>query len=147
MAIRTRRRAWLVKQHRISVYRPLRGVAGRAGDILVSAFEGECCLFMIEERWLPLVAVMATAAVVSAYAKLICMRILVALAASNGCRCEIDVDHRQFHVGRFVAVGAGRGAMRALQWELRLRVVEFRHVLPFLGGVAGLATQRLTLGA
>jgi len=48
--------SWLVEEHQRSIHRFLEGVAGRAGNILVSAFERESRLLVIEERRAPLVA-------------------------------------------------------------------------------------------
>ena len=146
MASRTGRGAGLVKQHQVAVHRFLERVAGRTGHILVAALERKRRLLVIEERWLPLVAVVATCAVVPTRAKLVRVRILVALAAGNRGRCELNVEHGKFHVRRLVAVGTSRGSMRAFERELRPSVVELRQILPFLGRVAGFAAQWLALG-
>ena len=74
----------LVKQHRVSVHQLLERVAGRAGNILVAALERERRLLVVEERGLPLVAVVAGGAVVALRAELVGMRILVAFAARYG---------------------------------------------------------------
>ena len=100
---------------------------------------------MIEERWLPFVAVVARFTVVAAGAKLVCVRVFVALAASLGGALELNVEHIELHIRRFVAIGTGHGAVRAHQREVSALVIEFRQVFPFLGGVASLASKWLAM--
>lgn len=101
----------LVKEDEVSAHRLFKRVAGRAGNILVAAFEGKCRLIVIEQRRPPLVAVMASGAVAGLGAELVCMRVLVAVPASRGSTLELNMKQGQLHVGRLVAICAGHGAM------------------------------------
>lgn len=133
----------LVKQDGFSIHLLFQGMAGRAGNVLMGTLQGKGRFFVIEERRLPLVAVMARSAVVAASAELPPMRILVAITARCGGSAKFDVHQVQLHVGWLVAIRAGHSAVRALKREASLRVIEARQVSPLLGGVAGLASQRL----
>ena len=74
--------------------------------------------------------------------KLTGVGILVAPRALLGRRPDHDILHRQFEVGRFVAIEAGNGPVGSNQRIDRRRVVETPNVTPYLGGVAGLAAER-----
>lgn len=125
-----------VKEHQIAFYRFFENVAGRAGDILMSALERKRRLFMIKQRRPPFIAVVARSAIAGPGPELIRMRVLVALGARNRRMREIDVRHRQLHIGRLVAFGASNGAMRTQQREIRFGVIELRSIFPYLGGMA-----------
>jgi hypothetical protein len=53
------------------------------------------------------------------------------------------MHHRQLHYGRLVAFGAGNGAMRTNQREIRSGMIELRHILPFLDRMAERASDWL----
>lgn len=142
-AVRRRR---FIEQNRVTVDLLLEGVASRTGDILVAAPEREYGLLVVEERGLPLLAGVARGAISAARAELIGVRVLMTLVAYRGSVCELNVQHILLHVRRFVAIGAGYGAMGAFQWKLGARVVELRQLRPLHGCVAGLAPHGLSLG-
>ena len=70
----------------------------------------------------------------------------MALAAGQGRLGEIHMEHGALQVGRLMAIGTLHCAMRAYERELGRRVIEPRHVFPFLGGVARFASERSALG-
>lgn len=109
----------LVEKYEIVSHGFLEGVARRAGYILMTALQGKRRFLVIEKRRLPLVAVVAGCAIVCAPAKLLGVRILMALTASGWSGCELNVGHGQLHVWRLVAIGARDGAMRTLKRKLR----------------------------
>src|ERR1017187_8693961 len=74
----------LVKEHQVVAGLLLEGMAGRATNILMAALERKRGLLVIEERGLPLVAVVAGGAIAAARAELVGVRVLVAFAASGG---------------------------------------------------------------
>lgn len=146
MAIGTDRGCGLVEEDEVPIHGFLQGVASGAGNILVSAFQGERRLLVIEEGRLPSVAVVAGSAVVRLRIELPCMRVLVTLAAIFAGIAEVNMGHGQFHVRRLVALGACHGAMRADERKIRGCVVELCQVLPFPGGVTGQASEHLAAG-
>jgi len=81
VAICAGRGTWLVEEHHFFTHRPLQRVAGRTGHVLMATFERKCGLLVIEERGLPLVAVVAASTLVGTRAKLIGVRVFVALDA------------------------------------------------------------------
>src|ERR1039458_712657 len=85
-------RCRLVEQHEFALHRLLENVAGCAGGILMATLEREFGFLVIEERGLPLVAVVATGAIAAACAELVGVRILVALTASRGSAGEPNVE-------------------------------------------------------
>lgn len=140
------RRSRFVEKHEFAVYRLAQGVTGGAGDVLMTSFQRECRLVVIEERRLPLVRVVASGAAVCPLAELIGVGILVAAGTACGRFGKAHVDHRQLQVRRPMAICACHGAMRPQQRELRPRMIEFGQVIPVRGRVAGLASQRLARG-
>lgn len=84
----------LVEKHEVSVHRLLECVASRAGHVLMAALEGKCGLLVIEERGLPLVAIVATGAVVFPGAELVSVGVLVALRAGRRGTCKVNMYHR-----------------------------------------------------
>jgi len=77
----------------------------------MTAFKREPRLFMVKQRWPPLVAIVARGTVAPARAKLIGMWILMALAACGWRVRKSHVPQIQLHVGWLVAVGAANCAM------------------------------------
>jgi hypothetical protein len=142
VAVGTGRGCGFVEEDGISIHRSLHGVASRARNILVATFQRKRCLLVIEERRLPLVAVVASGALICIGAKLFCMRVLMAHAALLTGTMEVNMQHRKFHIRRLVALGAGHRPMRADKLEIGRRVIELCQVLPLLGGVTGLAPER-----
>lgn len=126
MTVVASRRRRLVEQHERSVYLLLQRVAGRAGDIFMSSLQRERRLVVIEERRLPLVRIVTPGAIAGASAKLIGVRILMAVRASSGSLGEVDVRHGPFHRGRAVAVDAGHGTMRAHERKVCPGMIELR---------------------
>ena len=86
---------------------------------------------------------MTRSAIITARTELIGMRVCVALATSHRSALELNVDQGQLHVRRLVAIGTAYGAMRTHQREACLRMIEYGHIVPALGRMAGLATGRL----
>lgn len=119
-------RRGLVEQHKGSVHLLLQRVAGRAGDVFMSPLQRECCLVVIEKRRLPFIGVMAPGAIVCARAKLIGVRILVAIRASNRSLGELDVRHGPFHSGRAVTVDASHSAMGTDKRKVCRRMIKLR---------------------
>ena|SRR5579863_1198130 len=113
-----------VEEDQVLAYWLFERVARRTRDVFVSSLERESRLFVIKERRLPLIAVVASGAIVDPCAKLVPMWILVTIAAFDGCFREIHLAHVELHGGRLMAVDAGHCAMRAFQREVRLRMVE-----------------------
>lgn len=144
VAGRARCRGWLIEHYWLSIDRLPIGMAGRAGNILVGAFERKRCLLVIKERRLPLVAVVARCAVFATCAELVGMRIFVAFAALRRSLRKRDMDHRPLQVRRSVAIDASHRAMRADQRESRAGVIKSRHICPLLSRVTCLTTQRFS---
>lgn len=119
--------SWLVEEHQCSIHGLFEGVAGRAGNVLMSAFEREGRLLVIEERRTPLVAVVARGTVAGLRPELVCMGVFVALVAALWSTRKVHMEHRQLHVRRLVAFDAGYAAMGADQREICLRVVELGY--------------------
>lgn len=143
VAIRTGRGCRFIEENEVVVHRLPERMAGRARHILMAALQRKRRLLMVEQRGLPFVAVVAGLATVGARAKLVHVRIFVALAAGRGSTLELHMPHGQFHVRGLVAIGTNHGSMRAHERKACLRVVELRQIFPFLRRVAGLATKRL----
>ena len=133
MAVGAGRGRRFVKQYEVAVDWLLQGVASRASYFLMTSLERKRSLFVIEERGLPLITVVAGGAVIRLCAKLQGMGILVAFAAGRRGALELYVAQGQLHIGRFMALRTGHGAMGAQQRKARLRVIKFRQVLPFPG--------------
>lgn len=91
--------------------------------------------FVIEQRRLPFRAVMTvgTRSDPADVGELCSVNVLVTLLALAGRGLKVDIHHPRFHVGRLVAVNAGRSPVRAHQREGGLRVIEFLQVLPRRG--------------
>ena len=89
---------------------------------------------MIEEGRFPFGAVVAVCARRTAGpGELSAMDVLVAILTFRWCGLEIYVDQPGLLVGRFVAIHASRGAVRALQGKRSLRVIEPCQLFPGLG--------------
>ncbi len=132
----------LVKQNISSIHRLLKSVTGGTSHILMSTLKWKDSLIVIEQRRPPFVGIVTRCAVIGARAKLIGVRVFVALAARHGGFFELNVHQGQLHVRRLVAVGAGNGAMRTYQGKPRARMIELDDVVPALGRMADLATKR-----
>lgn len=143
MAIHTSSRRRLVEQYQASCDRLLERMARRACDFFMAALQGEVRLAVIEERWSPLIAVMAFSAIVCPRIELIGMWILMAIAAIDGCFGKLHVRHGKFHVRWFMAIDARHRPVRSHKWERCLRMVELRKIFPLASGVARRATERL----
>lgn len=119
-------------------------MAGGTLHILMAALEWKDGALVIEERGLPLGAVVALRAPrdSSRLGKLRGMRVLMAIFAVRGNRFERNMEHGLLHVRWPMAACARHGAMRAGQEEARGRMIESCKVLPFLGGVAGFTAER-----
>ena len=140
VAGRARGRRGLVKQNRLSIDRLPIGMARGAGNVLVRAFQRERSLLVVNQRRLPLVAVVARRTVLATRAKLVGMRVLVTFAALRKSPCERHMHHISLQIRRPVTIDASHRAMRANQWEFRASMVETRHILPFPRRVTGLTT-------
>lgn len=139
-------RGGLVEQHIFAIYFALELVARAACDILVPTLQREFGLLVIKKRGLPLIGVVALRAFKLPLAELIGMRVLVALIASQRRIGEVHMDHVPFHVGRLVAVHALHRPVRSIESKLGGGVIEPCHVVPILGLMARLASQRLAVG-
>ena len=73
------------------------------------------------------------------------MFVFVTLLALQGCRGEVRFAQLGLEVRGLVAVHASRGAVRSHQRERGFVVIESGEVLPGLGRVAGLASERFTV--
>ena len=124
MTCRAVGRGRLVEEHHPALNRSLDGMTRRTCDLFMASFQGECGLVVIEERWLPLVRIVAGAAILSALPKLACVRILMAFNTDNGGGIELHVTQGQFHVWRPVAIDACDRAMCAEEWEPRLGMIK-----------------------
>lgn len=133
----------LVKQNIFALYGLFQRVASRAGHILVPALERKRGLLMVKEGRPPLITVMTRGAIAPSRSKLVRVWVFVALTASTGRSGEANVFQRQLHIRRFMTIGAPDGAMRAHECKARPRMIKFRQILPFLRGMAGLATKCL----
>ena len=122
----------LVKQNGFCASRFRQLVAVDAADVLVGATQRESSsLVMVEQRWLPLHAVVAFGATRGlARSKLLSVDILMAIFALRRGRLEIYVDQLRFKIARLVAINAGRGAVRSQQREIGLGVIEAREFFP-----------------
>lgn len=109
------------------------------------AFQREVRRVVIEQGWLPLIGVVARGTIVLLRAELVCVRILVAFAASLGRIGKSYVHQRALQVRRLVAICAGHRAVRAHQRELRRVVVETRKLVPVPGVVADFAAMHLII--
>ena len=83
MAIRAGFGGGLIKEHQIVAYLPLQSVASGAGDVLVCSFQRKRGLFVVEQRWLPLVRVMARPAIARPRTELLVVRVLMTFTASG----------------------------------------------------------------
>jgi len=146
VAIGAGKRSGLIEQNLLALHFLHQLVTIAAGDVLMSALEGESGLLVVEERGLPLVAVVAGGAVALPRGELAAMRIFMALAAGLWSFVEFHVKQGPLQVRRLVAIRAVHGPMRADKREFRCGVIEILHVVPILCGVAGFATQRFALG-
>jgi len=68
----------------------------------MSALERKNCLLVIKQRRPPLIAVVAGTTIVRLGSELVRVGVIVALSARRRCTREIDMRHRQLHIGRLV---------------------------------------------
>lgn len=116
----------LVEQNHGSLSEAVVCVAGGAGHIFMSAFQGETSLFVIEERGAPLVRVVAGLALTGLCAELIGVRVFMTIAAMDGGFRELDVQHGPLQIGWPVAGRTLGRAMRASERKASCVMVEFR---------------------
>jgi len=117
----------LVKQYRLAFYCPGLFMASCASHVAMHSLEREACSsVMIEQRRLPLSAVMAVGAECGAIGldELGAVNIGVATLASRGRHLEIDIDEFGLQIRRFVAIDASYRAVRSDQRKRGLGVVE-----------------------
>jgi hypothetical protein len=105
-------------------------------------------LFVVEQSRFPLHAVVTSAALRnSGLGKLRPVRIGVTRFAP-GARClEVSASEAGFRIQWFVAIRTLCGLVRPEQRKRRVRVIEMREIVPYLGGVATLTSRRLSIGA
>lgn len=120
-------------------------MASRAGDILMSALEGESGRVVIEQRRLPLIGAVTRLAFFLSVTKLVCVWILMTIPAFLRCFGEVYVAHREFKIRWSVAIGAGYCAMRTRQWKRGCVMIELRQILPLLRRVACTAPKQVTV--
>lgn len=113
-----RYRSGFIEKHQSTFHRLFDCVASGTGYIFVSTLQREGCLVVIEQRWFPLIRVVARLALVLSRSELVRMRIFMAICALHRGLSEIDVAHVEFHCRRLMAVHAGYGAMRTGKLEL-----------------------------
>ena len=133
-----------IEEHQVSADGSPERMTRVAGNVFVSALQWKSGLVVVEERRLPLVAVVASGAIVGTQAKLVRMRVLMTIAAVHGGFREFDMHHCELHAGWPVASDAGRRAMRSNERKVRAVVIERREIFPFLRRMAGLAPQSLS---
>ena len=125
VAILTRSGSWSIEENFVPIDFLLERMTCRTSHFFMTTFQWKFCLVMIEERRAPLVAVVASCAIVRAIAELSGMWVFVAFCASFRRTCELDVHQIQLHIRGLVAVRTCHCAMRSNERELGLGVVEF----------------------
>ena len=73
------------------------------------------------------------------------MYVFVALLALFRSLLKVDIDQLGLKVGRLVTIDAGHCSMRSRQREGCCAVIKAVQFFPGLGGMASLATQRLSV--
>ena len=142
-------RSGFVEEHRPVLDLACRLVAGNAADVQMSALQWEVrSCFVVEQRRFPLVGVVAPGAtrIPALPGELAGVRIFVAALAAHGRGLENDILHRQFQVGRLVAVQAGDSTMSTREQERCAGMIEPDDVRPDLGRVASFATHLAAAG-
>lgn len=119
------RRRGFVEKYEAAVHRLFQRMTCGASHFLVTSFKRESGLGVIEEGRPPLVAVVACGTVLASFAELVGMGIFVAFAAFYGRLRKLDMDHREFKIRCFVAIGAGNRTMRSKQRKACLIMIEF----------------------
>ena len=117
----------LVKQYRLAFYCPGLFMASCASHVAMHSLEREACSsVMIEQRRLPLSAVMAVGAKCGAIGldELGAVNIGVATLASRGRHLEIHINELGLQVRGFVAIDARHRAMRSDQGKGSLGMIE-----------------------
>ena len=132
--------SWLIEEHLVSVYLALELVARAARHMLMPALQRKSGFLVVEQRWFPLVAVMAFGALQSKLSELVRVRILMALIAGHRSIGEVHMQHRPFKIWRLVAVDALHSAVRTIQCKFRSGVIEACHVVPVFRLMARCAT-------
>lgn len=123
----------LIEENEIAPHHLLKRMARRACNVLMSPLERKEGFVVVEEGRPPLVRIVTTGAVRSSDAKLVSVRILVAIAAMRGRVRKVDILHRRSSRRTPMTFRARDSAMRAEQWKIRLAVIEFRKILPAIG--------------
>lgn len=142
-------RGGLIEKDFLALDQPDLFVTAIASDIPVKPLQREGGpLVMIEQRWLPLRAVMAVHACRgSILRELPAMCVLVAILTLGRSSREVSRDQLGLHIGRLVAIDTGSRPVRAHQGERSFRVVEPRQPLPCLRRVASFAARRCSICA
>lgn len=138
----------LVEEDRFALHQFGGLVTGLAAHILMRALQRKTrACFVVEQRWLPLGAVVAVGAGrdLRGIGELQTVNIFVALLALVGSSLEVHVHEVGFHVGRLVTIDTGCGAMCPNQRKCRLGMIELLQLLPGGSGMARLATKRRTV--
>src|SRR5450631_2376057 len=104
MTGRTRRWSWLVEEHRFTFDVALVVVARSARNILVPTLQREGGLLMVEERWTPLLRVVARGTVGSSFPELIAVRIFMAIRTVRRGLCKLHMRHRLLQVWRTMTI-------------------------------------------
>ena len=114
----------------------------RTRDPLMRAAQRERSTFlMVEERWLPLRAVVALGTASHfPYSELLRVYVLVTVFALRWSRLEVYVDEFGLKIWRFVTIDASGRPVRPKEGKLCFRVVESGEFLPRFSVVAGLAS-------
>ena len=138
----------LIEENGLSPYHSRLLMALGAAHILMGAAQRKRCSFLVvEERGLPLHAVVALGAARNvSHSELLAVNVFVTVLALCRCGLEVHVDQLGLKIWRPMTVDAGSCAVRSQQRELRLGVVEARKFLPRLSGVTGFASRHGTIG-
>ena len=142
-------RCGLIEEHGFGGHHSREFVALHATYILMRTTQRKLGpRFVVKEGGFPLHAGVAvrTARDVP-FGELLSVDILMTIFALAWRGLEVYVDQPDFKIRRFVAIDAGRGAMRAQQSKLRLRMVERRYLLPRLSAVASLTADSRCVGS
>ena len=119
-------------------------MAAGARHVLVEPLKRELgLLVVVKQRRLPLGGIVTIDTGGHAVlGELLAVDIFVAVFALGGSGREVRLDQLGLHIGRLMAVDAGRGPVRPQQRERSLGMVKARELIPFLRGMAGLAASR-----
>lgn len=122
----------LVEQDSLAFHHPRQLVAAFTANVAMHSFQWKGRPFVVvEKRRLPFGGVVAfRASCSSCLGELITMNFLMAVLAFCRRRLKVHVRKPGFHVGRFVAVDAGRCPMSADQRKCGFGVIEPRQLVP-----------------